>query len=76
MLIWAYPILWQGDFCGPVWNGFVDIYIYIYICKVHYLWVEQGIVSKLAAGWLAGWLDDGLMDRYCERESGERGKYR
>lgn len=53
MLIWAYPILWQGDFCGPVWNGFVDIK---YNCKVHYLWVEQGIFSKLAADWLAGWM--------------------
>lgn len=66
MLIWAYPILWQGDFCGPVWNGFVDIK---YNCEVHYLWVEQGISFKACCS-LAGWLDDGLMDRYCERESG------
>lgn len=51
MLIWAYPILWQGDFCGPVWNGFVDIYT----CKVHYLWVEQG---KFFQSLLAGWMMD------------------
>lgn len=50
MLIWAYPILWQGDFCGPVWNGFVDFNN----CEVTYLWVEQGIFSQLATGWLAG----------------------
>lgn len=67
MLIWAYPILWQGDFCGRVWNGFVDINN----CEVHYLWVERArdFFQRLL---LAGWLDDGLMDWYCERAGRER----
>lgn len=54
MLIWAYPILWQGDFCDRVWNGFVDINR----CTYLNLWVEQGNFSKLAARWLAGWMMD------------------
>lgn len=58
MLIWAYPILWQGDFCGPVWNGFVDINNCVRYLN---LWVEQGIFFKACCS-LAGWLDDGLMD--------------
>lgn len=68
MLIWAYPILWQGDFCGPVWNGFVDINN----CKVRILCSKARNFSGLA-----GWLDDGLMDRYCERaRAGERERER